>query len=1059
MPSDDELAVARADPRRRLGHFLLLGEIGRGGMGAVHRAWDERLRRIVAVKVILVDDEEAIARFRREAAAVARVRHPHIVTIHDVGSVDGRHYIAMDLLEGVTLTARLGARREGGEPLPLFRAVEILRDASRALAHAHDLGVVHRDVKPSNILVGEGDHAWVVDFGLALIDGETSRITRTNALVGTPSYMSPEQADGSRSAITGLTDVYGLGATLYFVLTGRAPFEGDPVRVLHDVLIRDPRPPSTRNRRVPDDLETICLRCLEKAPDRRYPSAHALADDLDAWLAGEPIAARPLGPVRRFVRRARRNLLVTALVAVAAVGVIGGGGIAIALTVDRWRMRERAIAEVRAERDAAERARADAELARSEADAARLDADERAAANERLVARSLAQRARVRLDEGRRREAVALAAASIGRDDDPGARALHYLARQGPWRAPRRIGGDLGQITAVGFAPDGDLLAAATVDGLVLLHESGGELRARIGHGARVRTLAFSPSGDRLVTAGDGGAVRSWDRDGRPLSPSIAAGAPVRTIAWSPDGATLATAGQRGLVRLWRADSGEELARIDARGGSIASLAWRPDGTLIATGAEDGSAAVWDPRTGSAVMRAPAHRNGTQGVAWTPDGAWLVSGGLDKTVAVWDVAARRELFRLEGHEAFVQAVAASSDGRWLASASWDDTVRLIDAESGRLRAVLDPRVGQLDEIAFSPDGDRILVGGRQGALLLYDLSPEPDAPVVFQHGQHVAALAWSPDGSLLAASGGPTTVSLWNAATGRHVRTLPGHDAPSSALAFSPDGRILATASWDGTVGLFDVAGRSPALALRGHEAQINGLAWSPGGERIATAGNDRTVRLWDAAQRAELRRATLDARILSVAWSPDGGRIVAVTDDGALRLLDADTAAVVVTRPAAHEGAASTVVFSGDGTRVVTGGDDRAVRVWDAATLAPLATRHGHAGRLLSVSADHDGRLIAGGDVRRRLALWDPARSRPLLEMVSSTSDAPVTVALSPDGRRLAAGNMAFRGQSWILPVDVALGRDATAHDADGLRRAAEAATGLTVPDDGLDPVPVDRD
>jgi hypothetical protein len=318
---DREIAAARADPSRRFGHFLLLSQLGQGAMGVVHRAWDEKLHRIVALKTLLATgDPTAIKRFRREAEAVARLKHPHIVSIHEVGETAGKHWLAMDLVTGKTLKRRLQPVGEE-KRIPLATAVRALRDVARAVQHAHDQGVLHRDLKPENLILDESDHARVLDFGLALVRGTKSTLTKTGASVGTPSYMPPEQAFGE-GVPDERSDVYSLGATLYHVLTGNPPFEGpSEVSILAAVVTKDPVRPRRIDPTIPADLETICLECLEKSPAKRYASAGALADDLERYLAGEPIAARPVGRLERLLRRARRNKLALALGAVVLVVV------------------------------------------------------------------------------------------------------------------------------------------------------------------------------------------------------------------------------------------------------------------------------------------------------------------------------------------------------------------------------------------------------------------------------------------------------------------------------------------------------------------------------------------------------------------------------------------------------------------------------------------------------------------------------------------------------------------------------------------------------------------
>src|SRR5262245_35410782 len=318
------MRMAAATPgASRIGGYELRGVLGRGGMGVVHRARQLSLNRPVALKMIragLWAGGDEVRRFKNEAEAIANLDHPQIVTIHEVGEHSGQHYFSMKLVEGPSLAERL--EEYAAKPR---EAAKLVAEVARAVQHAHQRGILHRDLKPSNILLDREGRPHVTDFGLAKKLEGNGTLSVSGSIVGTPQYMSPEQASGSRQAITTATDVYGLGALLYAALTAQPPFQSDSVlETLEQVRETAPTPPSGVNRKVPRDLEVICLRCLEKDPKRRYDSAAALAEELERYLRGEPILARPTSLPERAVKWVRRRPAIAALVGLVLLMALGG---------------------------------------------------------------------------------------------------------------------------------------------------------------------------------------------------------------------------------------------------------------------------------------------------------------------------------------------------------------------------------------------------------------------------------------------------------------------------------------------------------------------------------------------------------------------------------------------------------------------------------------------------------------------------------------------------------------------------------------------------------------
>jgi tRNA A-37 threonylcarbamoyl transferase component Bud32 len=544
---------------QKVGRFVVLETLGQGAFGTVYKARDPELDRLVALKVPRagsLSGQAELDRFLREARSVAQLRHPAIVAVHEVGQVEGVPYLVSDFVEGVTLTDLLSARRP-----PFREAAELIAAVADALDFAHRHGVVHRDVKPSNVMIGKDGRPVVMDFGLAKRDAGEVTMTLEGQVLGTPAYMAPEQAAGGSHSVDGRGDVYALGVILYVLLTGELPFRGTTRMLLHQVLHDEPRPPRRLNDRVPRELETVCLKCLRKEPHRRYPTAAELAADLRRWLRGEPVLARPVGRLERGWRWCRRNPAVAGLLAAVTLSLIGGTAVASYFALEQAAQRRRAEG---AEQQARKKA-SDEEAARKRAEKA--EAEEKARAND-LTAKT---------EEQRRDLAIAQTfAADAAWAGNNAAEALDRLERvpadlrSFDWHYRRRAYqggiftcyGHAARLTAVAYSPDGTRLATASADGTARLWDArtGQELLALKGHTKAVWSVAFSPDGMRLATASADTTVRLWDaRTGQELLALKGHWRAARSVAFSPDGRRLAAEYVDTSVRLWDARTGEEL--------------------------------------------------------------------------------------------------------------------------------------------------------------------------------------------------------------------------------------------------------------------------------------------------------------------------------------------------------------------------------------------------------------------------------------------------------------------------------------------------------------------
>jgi hypothetical protein len=744
--------------------YVIMRVLGRGGMGVVYLARHLRLKRLVALKMVLAGSHAGpaeLVRFRTEAEVVARLHHPNIVQIYEVGEHQGQPYCALEFVAGGSL-----GRKTAGTPLPARQAAQLIETLARAIHAAHQAGIVHRDLKPANILLepsGPGDGLGVpkiTDFGLARKLDDSTGPTNTGAVMGTPSYMAPEQATGKGKEAGPAADIYALGAILYELLTGRPPFKGETqLDTLLQVVSNEPVQPSHLLPRVPRDLETICLKCLQKQDSRRYASGEELADDLRRFLNTEPIRARPSGVGERLVKWARRRPTAAALVAVTifAACALLGGGLSYHLRL------EKALRDSEEQRKAAIFAKGLADDQRTEAQKQRGTAEtERARAVEgELAARRYLYAAHIKL-------------------------AQEAWEAERPARARELLDGlraRSGQVDLRGF------------EWYHLWRLCNGDRFTIPKHPDFVRQVLFAPGGEALVSVG-GNVARVWDlASGKELPPLPGCTRGLDIVQFSPDGNTLAVGGTDGTIGLWDRATGQAKGTLRGHRGTVHALCFA-NGTTLASGGADGTVRIWDLTAQKEIGVLHGHQGAVYRTVIGPDGNTLATTSADRSLKLWDIEGKklRSSFAEPDGCYFTSLVFGPDKQTMITGEGYpfnmlhEGRARVRDLD-GKVRSAFPMPAGGVFAVALSGDGKTLATGGNTGAIYLWDLATGEKRGRLLGHADRLHALAFGPDGKTLASGGNDNTAKLWNLKEPPEpfsIAALPGGTILS--VAFSPDG-------------------------------------------------------------------------------------------------------------------------------------------------------------------------------------------------------------------------------------------------------------------------------
>jgi WD40 repeat protein len=782
-------------------------------MGVVYKARQVRLGRVVALKMILAGghaEEQDLARFRAEAEAVARLRHPHVVQIYEVGEHDGLPFFSLEFCPGGSL-----ARRLNGTPLPPPEAARLVETLARAMQAAHEKGVVHRDLKPANVLLAEDGQPKVTDFGLAKrLDAAGQTVSGT--VLGTPSYMAPEQAQGQAKGLGPAADVYALGAILYELLTGRPPFKAPTaLETLRQVVAEEPVPP-TRLQKTPRDLETICLKCLQKEPGKRYASAAALADDLQRYLAGQAVRARPVWIGERLWRWCRRNPVLAASVGLTVAALLAVVAVSASLGVSQSRV----AADLRRQTEQTQAALEEAKGHRRQAE--RLSAA--AAVGQGL---SLCEQGDV--GPGMLWLARALDTAP---EDDPGLR-RYIRTSLAAWRqqlCPVQFIHSLSTpVTAIAPSPDGQAVLEGTLSGTPYLAEVDSGKRLVIGvHQYWVSVVAFSPDGRQVVTG-------SWDQTARVWKRAVGIGpgaavmehhGRVYAVAFSPDGKALLTGSDDKIAQLWDARTGKPLGEALRHSDAVRAVAFRPGDGAVLTASEDMTIRLWDAGPGRIIgeVTGPLRpRQRLLAAAFSPDASLVVTGSPDGTAQVWVAATGQPVGPALRHREAVRAVAFGPDAQTVLTGSSDGTARLWDAATGEPLSPPLRHLHGVGAVAVSHDGKTLLTAADK-RVWGWEAPRRAPKGATLRHPGGIRCMAFSQDGKAVLTGGTDKAARLWEAVTGKPVGQPLLHQDTVAAVALSRDGAAALTGSIDKTARLWDALTGKPGAALR-HRFAVHAVA------------------------------------------------------------------------------------------------------------------------------------------------------------------------------------------------------------------------------------------
>ncbi|MEM7345945.1 MAG: protein kinase [Chloroflexota bacterium] len=1036
---------------KTLGQYQILEPIGAGGMATVYKALQPGLDRHVAIKVL--PEQHALTpgfkeRFMLEAKAVAQLSHPNILPIYDVGVDDNITYFAMKYVAGKTLSHVMKG------PLPFTVAHKYIQQIGAALDHAHERGILHRDVKPVNVLL-EDDWVLLADFGLAKIVDGSAALTASWAAMGTPAYISPEQA--LANPLDHHTDIYSIGIVLYEMLTGQVPYQGEtPMGVMFKHAYEPLPLPRQIRPDLPEGVEQVILKAVAKNPQDRYDSATVFADafqqaidtavaagyvdragnekqivtvvgSLDNVLSEETkeVAGQPTSsenPQRTFnwlwvgVGGAVAFLFLFLLgVALFMFNPFGGNVPEATPTL----ITEEVPPLV------ATATEASIAIIPTETTTPEITLEATGTPTAEAVDSIIENTATATS------EPPTTTATPQIIDDTPELLESVRLGR--------------GTVNEIAIHPEGTVVAVTGSLGVWLYEVETLELiRLLEGHDRVFWAVAWSPDGTQLALGSEDGSVHIWDSEsGENLqvfqgtaqtTPSIGSAS---SIDWSPDGDFLAVSHIDSRIRIWDIAQAEEITILQGHLEGADVIRWSPDGTKIASASRDTTVRIWDVKTGGELRRIEGHLDKVTGLSWSPDGQSLVTSGLDFTLRLWDAETGEETNVLTGHTDWVVRVDWSPDGAQIVSGGADQTLRIWDAATGEQQRVTDT-ASPIFDVAWTPTGDYFVSIEFGGAISVWEAASGEMLVTLEKHSPQLTSLDWAPDGDRFAVGDLNSGVQIWavdttaEGQTAETLFTLPGHTEKVTSVAWSPDGKLLASSSEDGTIRLWDSEQGTLQALLEGHTYIVHQVAWSPDGAMLASSDAGGIIWVWDVVTGARLRNLEGHGNeVFSIDWSPDGSRLVSGSKDHIVAIWDASTGEVISTmegREQAYQQQhefrgynwVQSIAWSPDAQWLAAGGHDFVIRLWNPASGAELKMLENHTAPIEQVAWSPDSQLLASASSGKDygVRVWQVSSGENLYRLVGPT-DSVHAIDWSLDGQSVAATGDDGVIRIWEIPAE----------------------------------------